>query len=167
MKLGLDLHGVITHNPVFFSELSKLFLRNNWEIHLITGSKITEELKAVLHAYKIHCSAFFSISDYCKKEGVSVRYDDKGNPWLDEDVWDRTKAEYCEREKIDFHIDDSEKYGEFFVTPYCVFKPTLARFCWFFKDICSGGFMYNSPDAVYKNIEDVIKKIEALRLNKK
>jgi hypothetical protein len=45
-------------------------------------------------------------------------YDGNKTPWIDKELWDKTKAEYCQKEGIHFHLDDSDIYGEHFTTPY-------------------------------------------------
>lgn len=158
-KIGLDLHGVITQNPLFFAEISKLFLRNSHELHIITGSDFQKETEAIIHSYGVRWTKVFSIIKYHKILNTPIRYDEKGNPWIEENIWNKAKAEYCKREKIDFHIDDSEKYGQHFNTPYCLYKPKLARFCWFYKDLFAGEFIYNDPKVIYENILGIMHQI--------
>ena len=117
IKLGLDLHGVISANPKFFSELSKAMVISGNEVHIITGSH-SSEILSELKNYEITYTHLFSIADHHKSIGTEMWYDDNETPWIDKGLWDRTKAEYCEREKIDFHMDDSSIYGEHFNTPY-------------------------------------------------
>jgi hypothetical protein len=45
-----------------------------------------------------------------------LRVDD--NFWVDDEPWNKTKAELCREHGIDFHIDDSPHYGKYFSTPY-------------------------------------------------
>jgi len=33
---------------------------------------------------------------------------------MDDDIWNKTKAKYCEVMKLDLHIDDSDVYGKYF-----------------------------------------------------
>ena len=53
MKLGLDLHGVITDRPEFFSELSKIFIDNGHEVHIVTGGMINDSLLNKINSAKI------------------------------------------------------------------------------------------------------------------
>ena len=48
--------------------------------------------------------------------------DEKGRPWMDDDIWDRTKGDYCKKHQIDFCIDDTERYGDYFETPFAFMK---------------------------------------------
>ncbi len=117
MKIGLDLHGVVESNPKFFSELSKLLVANGHEVHLITGKRfnlVEQELKD----YGVVYTHFYSIVEEEEKRGVFVKEDENGNPWMDYDIWNSSKAKYCQENGIDLHIDDSSKYGEFFKTPF-------------------------------------------------
>jgi hypothetical protein len=113
MKLGLDFHGVIDKHPETFAELSRVLCAYCWEVHIITGQKITEEFLEQLRKYGIQYTHMFSIIDYHEKLGTSIHYNEKG-PWIDADLWNRTKAEYCEKNGIILHIDDSDTYGKFF-----------------------------------------------------
>lgn len=117
VKLGLDLHGVISANPKFFSALSKALVKAGNEVHIITGSHSVEILDE-LKKYDIEYTHLFSIADHHKAKGTIMWYDDNKTPWIDKKLWDMTKAEYCEKEGIHFHLDDSDVYGEHFKTPY-------------------------------------------------
>jgi len=125
VKLGLDLHGVIDRDPIAFSKLSKDVIGSFGEVHVITGSLDTPALHDALDGYGISYTKVFSISSYNLSQGVAVRYDEKGNPWIDSEIWNRAKAEYCHREGIDLHIDDSEIYGQYFTTPYLLYRGSV------------------------------------------
>ena len=117
IKVGLDLHGVISAHPKFFSEMSKALVKNGAEVHVITGSHSVEILDE-LKKYNITYTHLFSIADYHRSIGTHMWYDANKTPWIDKKMWEMTKAEYCGREGIEFHIDDSDIYGEHFTTPY-------------------------------------------------
>ena len=40
MKIGLDLHGVISDQPEFFKQLMRSLRNQSWEVHIITGGSI-------------------------------------------------------------------------------------------------------------------------------
>ena len=117
-KLGLDIHGCINVMPKFFSWLSILAFTNGDEVHIITGKHVHDGVKEELEKFNIYYTHLFSISDYYKEHGVNIKYDKNNEPWIPKDLWNKAKAEYCKREKIDMHIDDSEEYGKHFETPY-------------------------------------------------
>lgn len=120
MKIGLDLHGVVDARPEFFKDLTKLFVDNGHEVHIITGAQSDLELPKI-QALGISYTHLFSIVDHHIALGTPIRWDDKKNPHLDAYLWDKTKAEYCSKNSIDLHIDDSDVYGYFFKTPYSRF----------------------------------------------
>lgn len=122
MKIGLDIHGVCDTAPEFFSELSKLFVEAGHEVIVITGAMESHGAKDELDDLNITYTKFYSIVDYNIKKGVDVTFDKKGNPWIDDDIWNMTKAEICKNEGIDFHIDDSTHYGQYFSTDYALMK---------------------------------------------
>ena len=122
MKLGLDIHGVIDKNPTLFSYLSLNIVKDGGEVHVITGAFITENLKIKLHGFGIHWTHMFSIAGYHKELGTSMWVSDKGSPCMDDVLWDKTKGEYCAQMNIDLHIDDTERYGFYFTTPFLLYR---------------------------------------------
>lgn len=113
MKVGLDFHGVIDKQPELFAKLSNKLRMSDCEIHIITGHKITDEFVQQLKDWKIRYTHLFSIVDYHESINTFVQYDERG-PWIDEELWNKTKSIYCEEKQIDVHIDDSEIYGKYF-----------------------------------------------------
>ena len=122
MKIAIDIHGVCDANPKFFSELSKLFVAAGNEVHILTGRKVSQGALKEIEELNISYSHFFSIADHHEELGTEMWEDEKGNPWLDNKVWDATKGEYCKKHNIDFCIDDTERYGEYFETPFAFMK---------------------------------------------
>jgi len=118
MKFGLDYHGVIDRSPVWCARFSYRVVTAGHELHIITGHETTDYFLSCLELFDISYTHIFSIADYHKSIGTDVWYDEKQTPWMDENTWNNAKAEYCEREGIDLHIDDSKRYLESFSTPY-------------------------------------------------
>jgi len=124
LKIGLDMHGVLD-NIKFFTIISELLVEAGHEVHIITGrewKKIKNELYQNDIYEGTHYSHHFSITDYLIEQGESVRWEDPDNPWFEEDAWNKVKGEYCEKNKIDIHFDDTEVYASFFKTPIFVRK---------------------------------------------
>lgn len=120
MRIGLDLHGIITVHPSFFSELSKLFVGAGHEVHILTGSHIQEKnIIEELKKYGIEYTHIFSIADHHRDNQTDgMWYDDNGDPWVSNEDWDKTKADYCKKHNIDFCIDDTARYANYFETPF-------------------------------------------------
>lgn len=118
--LALDLHGVINTHPIFFSEASKSLIKDGWQIHVLTGSHIVDQkVEAQLEVFNIKYTHLFSIADYHrdnKTEGMY--YDESGDPWVSDEDWDKTKADYCKQNDIMFCIDDTARYARNFETPF-------------------------------------------------
>ena len=127
MKLGLDLHGVCDKEPRTFSVLTELLVRSGHEVHILTGEEDTPLLRSKLKLLRIHYTHLFSISSYHKGLGTEMWKDKDNGPWMDHEIWNVTKAWYCNKNKIDLHIDDSEIYGEHFKTPYLFFTHKGAK----------------------------------------
>jgi len=114
MVLGLDFHGVIDKYPKVYGELSRIVMMTGGQVYVITGTKVTPEFKRALESFGIVYTDILSIVDYHLSIGTLVTYDGVGNPWLDDLTWDKTKADFCEKYKVDLHIDDSKTYGKYF-----------------------------------------------------
>ncbi len=117
IKIGLDIHGVVDSNLIFFKTLTKLLVDNGHEVHIITGARIEKELP-FLKKNSISYTHLFSITDHHIEKGTKIIWDEKNDPHLETYLWDKTKAEYCKKQKIDIHFDDSDIYNYFFKTPY-------------------------------------------------
>jgi copper homeostasis protein CutC len=122
MKIALDIHGICDTSPEFFKELSRLFVEAGHELHILTGRRVSDGAMEEIEELGIRHTHFFSIADYHAEVGTKMWEDKNGNPWLDDETWDRTKGDYCKRNEIDFCIDDTERYGDYFSTPFGFMK---------------------------------------------
>lgn len=118
MKIALDIHGVCDTNPKFFKELTRLFISNGHEVHILTGRRVKDGALDEIEELGLEYTHFFSITDYHHDKGTEVNDDENGDPWIDDIAWDRSKGDYCKRNNIDFCIDDTERYGQYFETPF-------------------------------------------------
>ena len=115
VKIGLDFHGVIDDDPKYFAGLAQRILNDGGEVHILTGSKDTETLREKLAGFGVKYTALFSISTHHQTLGTKV-WEDEHGPWMDGEVWDKSKAEYCKEHGINLHFDDSGVYGKHFAT---------------------------------------------------
>jgi len=159
MNIGLDIHGVISINPSFYSQFSRIAVDQGHEIHILTGSLLTKSLLEELKSYDVTWNHLFSISEYHKTLGTSITYTAPNNPWMDAEEWNKTKAEYCLRNGIDFHIDDTEHYGEYFETFFALYDHKNLRLDWHFKNKKNGALKLHSPEETLKLIHQIILKI--------
>lgn len=120
IKIGIDYHGVITANPVFFKNFNLYAIKNNCQIHIISGGH-KEDIKKYLIDNNIAYSTIWSTVDYYD-ELNKVQYFEDGSFRVDDNLWNTAKAWYCAQNKIDFHIDDSVIYGKYFTTPFCLYN---------------------------------------------
>ena len=151
LRIGIDFHGVITDNPVFFSKFSHLALAKGYEIHIISGSS-SRELQNFLSRNDIPYTRIFSLLDYFEKRGL-VKYENTKFTVADE-LWDKAKAEYCRIHKIDIQIDDTPRYAEAFSTPFCLYLPD-ADFC----DISGQRVIFkDSPEKTLATIEKFVRR---------
>lgn len=117
-KIGLDIHGTIDAFPKEFSKLSNELINIGWQVHIITGRIWQPDIVSSLEKMNIKWTHQFSISDYLLSQNEKVIWKKDDNPIFDEEKWNKTKAEYCKKEEITIHIDDSKVYGKYFETPY-------------------------------------------------
>ena|ERR1035437_1038883 len=118
LKFSFDIHGVIDHYPEMFAELSRIIVEAGHSMYICTGKHLKDGVEKELKDCGITYTHLFSIADYHKEKGTAIRYDEKETPWIDDEMWNRTKGDFCEREQIDFHLDDSAVYGKYFTTPF-------------------------------------------------
>jgi len=123
-KIGLDFHGVISAMPREFAVFCKSIRRKGIKVYVISGGP-KKDIEQYLQKYGIEYDYVWAILDVCTMEGNVSFYED-GSFQVPTDIWNKAKAEYCACENIDFHVDDSNIYGKYFVTPYCKY------------DICNG-----------------------------
>jgi hypothetical protein len=120
MKLGLDFHGVLDADPLFFTELASKFE----EVHIVTGMSelnFQAQYAKLGFRHKIY-THFFSIEDYLVATGKKYIFDKKGGLEFDSNAWDEQKGLYCLKNSISLHIDDTERYGKYFFTPFLLYK---------------------------------------------
>ena len=134
LKLGLDIHGVIDHNPEYFIWMALQMSVDreegeNDEIHIITGINGSEALYQQLCDLNPYWTGnvpwwthFFSIDDHLKANHDFV-LDELGRRHYDLDTWNKAKSIYCRENGIDMHIDDSPEYLEHFTTPCMLYDP--------------------------------------------
>ena len=120
IKIGIDYHGVITANPVFFQKFNRYAIDNNCLIYIISGGH-KKDIEECLNNNNIAYSQIWSTLDYYD-ELSKVRYFEDGTFRVDDALWDSAKARYCAQNKIDVHIDDSAVYGKYFTTPFCLYN---------------------------------------------
>ena len=116
-KIGLDFHGVISAQPKNFAIFCHEIRQKGIEVYIISGGP-KDDVKRYLDNHNIEYDHIWAIIDYYTNLGLSTFYED-GTFQVPTDIWDKAKAAYCAEQKIEFHIDDSNIYGKYFVTPYC------------------------------------------------
>lgn len=122
-KLGIDVHGVADSMPDFFSFLSESFIKNGGEVHIITGGSWTKELESDLIKLGIKWTHYFSVYDYLVNSGEEsigkVKFPDGTiQDKFKNETWDKIKGDYCRKNNINLHIDDTLIYNNYFTTPF-------------------------------------------------
>ena len=129
MKIAFDVHGVIDTYPKIIYPMIRLLRKMENEICIVSGPEIfiiKEDLEKMkffemgleLDKWTLN---IYSVVGFLKESGVKTWKDDKGNVWADDQSWWDSKAKICQKNEIDFMIDDSEKYESAFDLINCEF----------------------------------------------
>jgi hypothetical protein len=127
MRLGLDIHGVIDKRPEDLAFLAASVINAGGEVHILTGGSVTEEMMSKVRNFGVAWTHFFSVYDHMESLGEEqvglIKFPDGAvQKKFDPVKWDAVKADYCRRNSIDLHIDDTETYGVHFTTPFMLFS---------------------------------------------
>jgi hypothetical protein len=125
-SIGFDYHGVIDSAPKIFSFLSQSIVKNGGNVHILTGSSWTKAMEDDLKSFGIVWTNGFSVYDHLLNSGVEtigevIFPDGTVQKKFRNEDWDKIKGEYCRKNNILFHVDDTLVYNDFFTTPFCRF----------------------------------------------
>lgn len=148
-KIGIDFHGVIDAQPELFAEFCREIRKRGVKVYIISGGP-EKDVARCLANHGIEYDGLWAIYDYYAALGQVTWFDD-GSFQVPTEMWNRAKAEYCAREKIDFHIDDSPVYGKYFAAPYCRYDMA--------NDVCA---LDNGVEIDFKNPADAVQKVAEL-----
>ena len=124
LRVGIDIHGVIDKRPKFFARFTKRLHEQGHRVFIITGGQGKPKLIKQLLDWDIKFDYFFSITDHHVDMGTEMYFKDPDNPFMDEEVWNRTKGDYCKENKIDIMIDDTKDYQPFMTDTTFMWIPT-------------------------------------------
>ena len=148
LKIGLDYHGVIDQNPIYFANLCRIARKRGHHIYIITGGPINQ-VKEYLKNINVEYDFIFAISDFYQARG-EFKQTREGRIVIPNKKWNIAKAIFCDQNKIDIHIDDSQSYLQWFSTPFCLYD-NKSNTC----SLQSGVIIdfNSSPDKTIKQIE--------------
>ncbi|MBR1600619.1 MAG: hypothetical protein IJ677_03480 [Alphaproteobacteria bacterium] len=118
-KIGIDFHGVLNTNPSFFRDFCHQAINRNIEIHLISGGP-RETIAEFAQMNSIKYTKLWCIFDYFNAKN-EVKFLPDGSFHVDDENWNKAKAQYCLKNNINVQIDDSHIYKRYFITPYCLY----------------------------------------------
>ena len=119
-KISIDFHGVINTAPDFFAALMRILQENGVKVYVVSGGP-NAYIQEYLAEHLIPYDELWCIFDYFNaREKVKVAAD--GSFHIDDELWNKAKGDFCAREQIGVHIDDSTIYGKYFTTPYVRFN---------------------------------------------
>lgn len=125
MKIGFDLHGVIDKYPEMIHSIMAFLIRTRNSFCVVSGPSyqhIKNELMKIGFVFPVVGYVdIYSVVDFLRESGVKTWQDENGDTWADEENWWDAKAKICQKENIDYMIDDSEKYRSAFELTKCKF----------------------------------------------
>ncbi len=145
-KIGIDFHGVIDAQPELFAIFCREIRKRGISVYIISGGP-KNDVARCLAEYHVEYDGLWAIYDYYEVRGKVLRFEDGGFQ-VPTELWNKAKAEFCLREGIDFHIDDSPVYGKYFVTPYCRYDMG--------EDTCA---LYNGVKVDFKNPSEAARLV--------
>lgn len=120
MKFGFDVHGVIDKHPDVYRAIMASLVYEGHEVHVITGLRQHPEGAELLKELKIPYTHYFSIIDFHTSIGTPIEWRN-GLPYMDNDLWNSAKVDYCDRENIQMLFDDSPVYKDSFKNSDTIF----------------------------------------------
>jgi nicotinamidase/pyrazinamidase len=130
MKIGLDIHGVLSDWETMTPIVHELIAEGH-ELYVVSGAPKRELEKEIVElGYQVEWfKDVYSIIDWLLDNNVpgKIWHNEKGW-WYDDDVrWWKTKAEIAEFYEIDILLDDQKKYKQGYLKPgtftlYSTFK---------------------------------------------
>ncbi len=152
LRIGLDYHGVINSDMPYFKCFCQQAIARGHKIHILSGGP-EEKILNKLNEEGFEFTKVFAIFDYYNEKGLACRLPN-GEFYVNDQLWNETKAHYCRQHKIDIQIDDSPVYGKYFTTPYCLYdhKQKNCRLIWDKKTI---DIEMCEPQLAVKMIEDI------------
>jgi hypothetical protein len=116
LRIMFDLHGVSEEMPELIKPMMKTFRNQGHVVIICSGSptsKLIKELFELGYKPEHHYDHVVSVVDYLRNQGVVFTYDEKGDPWTDDETWFRSKGQIAKELEVNLVIDDTERYREY------------------------------------------------------
>lgn len=117
MKVGIDLHGVITNNSIIWSETCQSLMVSGCEVHILTESTRADALTELCRLKMFqgqHYTNIVSVIDYLLSKKLALKDDKNDLPSFDIKKWNSAKGELAEELDLDVHYDDNLEYKKYF-----------------------------------------------------
>jgi hypothetical protein len=114
-NLGLDIDGVITSNPQFFSLLSSQWRKEGGKVHIVSSrSRRDEVIKATKEELRILGVNYDFLYLLPSIEEAQIHCPESNLDWYQRYLWQ--KVDYCLKNNVDCFYDDDLKVVELFQT---------------------------------------------------
>ena len=102
--------------PDFFAFLTDSIVKNDGEVHIITGGIWSPELEEMLKSHGVKWTHSFSVYDYLIENAKTIGEiqfpDGTIQKKFENGVWDGVKGDYCREHNISLHLDDTLIYND-------------------------------------------------------
>ena len=116
MRIGFDLHGILTDFPHVFRPLLKGLVEAGIKVYILSGppeEQIKRELLELGYLRGVHYEHALSVINYLQDfQDVKTWQDENGNWWADDTDWWNAKGNIARSYRLDLVVDDSPQYGE-------------------------------------------------------
>ena len=119
MKIGIDLHGVITDDSPRWRAACHAWMVLGYEVYILTGSTRNDALTELYKLKMFQGSDYtniVSVTDFLLSEKLPWQYDKHGRPSFDLKEWNSAKGRLAELLELDVHYDDTLEYAQYFKT---------------------------------------------------
>lgn len=113
MRVGINVHGVITTDPGLWATYLRRMVLDGYRVYIISGPPMVplmEELTALGLEKGKHFSQVLSVVDFIKHSGIEMEERTPGHWWTDEETWNSAKGKLCEIHEISLVVDDMAAY---------------------------------------------------------
>ena len=116
LTIMFDLHGVANRMPELVKPMMKTFKACGHKVIICSGpttNKILDELYHLGYESGKHYDNVVSVVDYLADvKHIKFEYDEKGDPWTDDETWFKSKGWIAKSICADIVIDDSKGYKD-------------------------------------------------------
>jgi hypothetical protein len=107
MRIGFDIDGVITKNPIYFSFLTKVLKREGHFVAIVTSRSPLFEVQEATRQELKELDIIFDDLYFLPEDEDTFFHYPLGLDWFQKRIW--LKANYCQTNKLEVFYEDDTK----------------------------------------------------------